>query len=137
MAALNTAVTALTSAAGVGVNNAVKVMSRVVDFSATNLASGDWFKIFTLPVGSVVKNVIVDVLTEETGNITLGVTGALTALSTSLSVAAKATLVGSVSNYVVVAATPSIVVCPDALLNSAVIRFRLEYFSHEGMASAA
>ena len=137
MAALDTTVSPLTGAAGIGVNNAVKVVSRVVDFSATNLASGDWFKLFTLQAGAIVDQVVMDVLTGETGNVTFGITGTLNALSTALSVASTATLVGTVKDYIVLSATPDIVICPDALLNSAVIRVRLQYFSNEGMATTA
>ena len=125
MAALDTAVTALTGAAGMNSVNGMKVYSRTIDFSVTNLASGDWFKLFTLPVDTIIKKAYINVLTAEAGNITLGITGALTAVSTTLSVATAIPAVGSVSDYIVLAATPDIVVCPDALLNSAKVQFVL------------
>ena len=140
MAALDTAVTPLTGAVGVGVNNALKSVDRVIDFSDTNLASGDWFKLFTLPAGSVIVQAALDVLTGEgaTATVTLGITGTLNALSTALSIETTGyTRVSTVKDYIVLSATPDIVVAADHAMDAAVVRFRLLYWDNSGMATAA
>ena len=68
--ALDTAVTALTGN-GVALGMKEKVLQREVDFSVTNLAIGDWFRLFDLSTGHIVKWATIEIVILGTASATV------------------------------------------------------------------
>lgn len=98
MAAVNTAITTRPGGFEVGPPNCLTVYQRTIDFSATgnNLANGDWFQLFTIPIGAVILDGLVKVVTVDAGGgtIVLGKAGGneiLTAMALSAAITQKVT----------------------------------------------
>jgi hypothetical protein len=81
----------------------VQAYQRNIDFSVTNLASGDHFELFDLEAGDVIIGGSVEVTTAGTGNhdLTLGIGGTGTELMTALPVDTLGVTVLSTPHYAI------------------------------------
>lgn len=126
--AVDTAVTAKTGFTPVGLENSLFVLTRTIDFSLHNLASGAWFELFTIPTGAMIVAGFYEILTLDAGGgtIALGTGGSnqlLTAAATSAVTKVKIT-----NTDVILSATAAVAVtiaAGTAALTTAKVRVKL------------